>query len=507
MNLPKLHKFVPYSFVLVLTLLGFIALTQRPVLGKRTQDIQYGADPILGPVLEPCVTDATVPGATVVDPEQEWEQILRSAQPGATILFHGGTYQGSDKLWLPAGAAGAPIMLQPYNCEAVILYTSLRPLSYTVIAGLTLQAQDIADQDYVIRIDSEYKGEYWGNITQVTIRNNRIYGGMTDAVRISDDIANITITGNLIDGGATGHNIFVTSEKHLQQPDQILITNNKLTKRLFDTPAEDMFQVRDVGYVAFTFNTCTDGVNMEQCVDIKTTTTPLLIANNFFDGAHLHVAGTGEDKADGCMVIHESDEVAEQHLIEHNYFNQCKGAAIRFAAGEGEQEIGSGIVRYNLFLQTSDQQGALSLFNAHNVLFLNNTMICGRFKLGNSAQTSTPSNTTIKNNIFYKTSIEDHTSPSNAPYSCSYNLFYATRGSGFVTSGCVSSSNVDPQFVGATIHNFHLQSTSPALSAGEGGVHLGAFSWVEPPVDLPFQFYLPVVVQIPPFSSELACQS
>lgn len=505
MYLPKLHKFVPHSLALTLTLLGIITVTHRPVLGERTQDVHYGADAMLGPVLEPCVTDATAPGATVVRPEQGWEQILLRAQPGATLLFRGGTYQGSDKLWLPAGAAGAPIVLKPYNCEAVTLYTSLRPLSYTVIAGLTLMAQDVADQDYVIRIDSEYKGEYWGNITQVTIRNSIIYGGMTDAVRISDDITDITITGNMIDGGSTGHNIFVTSEKHLQQPDQILITNNKLTKRLFDTPAEDMFQVRDVGYVAFTFNTCTDGVNMEQCVDIKTTTTPLLIANNFFDGEHLHLVGTGEDKANGCMVIHESDEVAEQHLIEYNYFNQCKGAAIRFAAGEGEREIGSGIIRYNLLLQTSDQQGALSLYRAQNVLFLNNTTVCGRFKLGNSNQTSTPSNTMIKNNIFYKTQIEDNTSLPDSPYSCSYNLLYATSGSGFITSGCASSSNADPQFVGATIHNFHLLPTSPALSAGEGGADLGAFSWAELPVDLPFQFYLPVVVQSPPVSSELAC--
>ena len=467
----------------------------------------YGALEGVGPALEPCATEATEANVTVIDPADDWQQLLINAPPGRTFLFHAGVYQAHDKLWLPAGAPDQPITLKPYNCEAVTLYASLRPLSHTLIAGLTIEATDLSDADYVIRIDSEYKGKYWGNITQVLLRNNRIRGGSIDALRISDDATHITITGNHIDGGATGHNIFVTSEKLLQRPDQIVITNNKLTKLLFDTPAEDMLQVRDVGYVEFTYNTCTDGLHMEQCVDIKTTTQPILIAHNFFDGEHLHQKGTGEDGADGCMVIHESDTVADQQVIEYNYFRRCKRAAIRFASGTGTGLISSGRVRYNLFFQTSYQEGEIPVVKAENLEFLNNTVICGRFKLGNGDQTRLPVNTLIQNNIFYKSQIEDNTLLPTAPYTCTHNLLFATLDSGFAVSGCTATLDQDPQFAAALLADFRLQATSPAVHAGEAQADLGALSLLQPvtSVDLPYRLYVPAVQQSQ--APELNCAS
>lgn len=458
----------------------------------------YGAAEGVGPALEPCATEDSATNVTVIQPDDDWQQILLRAQPGTTFLFRAGTYQSADKLWLPAGAPNQPLTLKPYNCEAVSLYTSLRPLSYTVIAGLTIEAKDVRDSDYVMRIDSEYKGKYWGNITQVLIRNNLIRGGSIDAVRISDDATHITITGNHIDGGAAGHNIFVTSEKLLQRPDQIVITNNKLTKLLFDTLAEDMLQVRDVGYVEFTYNTCTDGLQMEQCIDIKTTTQPILIAHNFFDGEHLHQRGAGEDGADGCMVIHESDTVADQHVIEYNYFRRCKGAAIRFASGTGTGLISSGRVRYNLFFQTSYHEGELPVVQAQNLEFLNNTMICGRFKLGNGDQTRLPVNTLIQNNIFYKSQIEDNTLLPAAPYTCTRNLLFSTLDSGFTVSGCTETVAQDPQFAAVALADFRLLATSPAVHVGEAQADLGAFDLVQPlpPADnLPYRLFLPAVQQ------------
>jgi len=467
--------------------------------------IRYGAANILGPAIEPCATTDTIPGALLLEPTDEWEETLTNAQPGATILLHGGTYQAREKIWLPAGTVDQLITIKPYNCEEVTLFASLRPLSYTTIAGLTIDARTMADSNYVMRIDSEYKGNYWGNITQVVIRNNLLRGGQIDAVRISDDSTNITITGNLIDGGATGHNIFVTAEKRLHWPDQIFITNNRLTKTLFDSAAEDMFQVRDVGYVAFTFNTCSDGNAMEQCIDIKTTTTPLLIANNFFDGERLHLRNTGEDGSNGCMVIHESDEFADQHLIENNYFKQCKGAAIRFAAGDEGNEISSGLVRYNLFYQTTYSEGAITIARANDLVFTHNTMICSRLKLGNSEQTKVPRNLVLKNNIFYKTKIEDHTSLPTYPYTCAHNLLFATLGSGFSVSGCANGQVADPQFAAATAANFHLLPTSPALHTGENGVDIGAFPGMPAATDLRFSLYLPIIRQNNSSTAEIMC--
>jgi hypothetical protein len=465
----------------------------------RAQNTVYGAAAI-GPNLEPCVTEAAGTTITVISPTDNWQQLLTQAKPGTTLLLRGGSYQAQDKLWLPAGAPDQFITIKPYNCEPVTLYAGLRPLSYTIIAGLTLEAKGLNDTNYVVRIDSEYKGKYWGNITQVFIRNNMIRGGKIDAIRISDDSTHVTITGNHVDGGGTGHNIFVTSEKLLQRPDQIYITNNKLTKQYFDTPAEDMFQVRDVGYVEFTYNTCTAGINMEQCVDIKTTTRPLLIAHNLFDGEQLHQQGAGEDGANGCMVIHENDSAPDQHIIEYNYFKRCKGAAIRFASGSEEGLSSSALVRYNLFFQTTYHEGELPVVRAQNLHFLNNTTICGRFKLGNGDQTRLPTSTFIKNNIFYKTQIEDNSLP-NYPYTCKNNLLYGLGGSGFVGSGCTNTVEQDPQFAAALVADFRLLPTSPALQAGEDQANLGALALFEPVVqpppstDLQLHLYLPFIRQ------------
>ena len=479
----------------------FIARAQSASYGSEA----YGADVDVGPQRESCVTEASGSNTTLINPDDGWEAIVASAQPGATLLFRAGSYQANDKLWLSPGTADGVITLKPYNCEEVTLYGSWRPLSYTVIAGLTLEAKGTSDNNYVMRIDSEYKGDYWGNITKVIIRNNRIRGGQIDAIRISDDASQITLVGNHIDGGLTGHNIFVTSEKLIQRPHEILITNNQLTKNLSDLPAEDMLQVRDVGYVEFTYNTCTEGINMEQCIDIKTTTMPLLIAHNFFDGARLHKNGSGEDGADGCMVIHEGDGVADQHIVEHNFFKRCKGAAIRFASGSQDGMVSSGMVRYNLFAQTSYSEGEIPLVRAQNVHFLNNTMVCGRLKLGNSQQTKLPTATVIKNNIFYKTEIEDNTVLPASTYTCAHNLLFTTLGNGFAISGCTSVLATDPQFVGASGGDFRLLTTSPALQASEVNGTLGALPLFQPATNLSFQLYLPVIHQAMKASLEISC--
>ncbi len=159
--------------------------------------VRYGATSLLGPALEPCATSENSPAARVVGPTDDWEATLTNAQPGDTILLRGGNYLASTKLWLPAGAPDQLITIKPYDCEQVTLFASIRPLAYTLIAGLTIEARTLADSHYVIRIDSEYKGAYWGNITQVTLRNNNIYGGLTDAIRISDHTTDHRIVGKV----------------------------------------------------------------------------------------------------------------------------------------------------------------------------------------------------------------------------------------------------------------------------------------------------------------------
>ncbi|MEZ4859701.1 MAG: hypothetical protein R3C14_00260 [Caldilineaceae bacterium] len=457
---------------------------------QNSQPIIYGASNLIGPALEPCATENTTSNAVVLAPTSDWQQYLtKTAKPGETILLHGGVYQANKKLWIAAGAAEQPITIKPYGCEEVTLLAGLRLASYTVVAGLTIEA---AEAQWVIQIDSN---DDVGSIQEVALQNNNLRGGTIDAVRISDDVVNVRITGNHIDGGEGGHDIFVAQNKTTYQPNHIYITNNRLTKSFFKGPAEDMLQVRGVGYVEFTGNTCTDGYDMEQCVDIKTTSAPMLIANNFFDGDHLHLAGKGEDGAGGCMVIHEAVGTTSQHVIEHNFFDHCKDSIIRFGA-DSSPVTSNGIIRYNLFDQTGQPNSLMQIQRATSLEFVNNTFICGHFKLGHSNEQDIPQSTLIKQNIFYQVDLEDHVSTANsgATYTCPTNIFFGATGN-FRPEHCPNSSASDPHFVNMLSQNYYLMPDSPALGTGESGVDLGAYSAWTYNASAPtyaFQLFLPV---------------
>jgi hypothetical protein len=446
--------------------------------------VHYGVSVPIGPAQEPCEDEQSTPNAVVLSNQDDWEEAIEDAAPGTTLLLRGGDYRASDSIRIAAGAPGQPITLKPYRCEAVSLFASLRPRSHNIIAGLHLETKGIAKGDWVIRVD----GKNLGHIEDVTIRYNTILGGVIDAIRILDDTRRITIYGNTIDGGSNGHNIFVTAENQVLLPDEIEISQNRLSKRYYDSPAEDMFQVRDVAKVSFTHNTCTDGLNMEECVDIKTTTEPIVIQYNLFVGDRLQQIGQGEDGASGCLVIHESDGVADNHLIEYNYFRNCRGSSLRLATGQ-LGHTSRATIRWNLITHPT-QEDKISIWQAQDVEFNHNTVINGQLRLGDSGKMRQPINTVIKNNIFYRTQIEDRTAPPTSTYSCSHNLLFETTGSGFVNSPCSGTVVADPLFVMPSAENYQLRPETPANSRGEDGLPLGAFGIGTPPS----LTYLPLVV-------------
>lgn len=445
----------------------------------------YGAPDVVGEAREPCVTDSA---AVVLDTAVNWENALETAQPGDRFLLRAGTYATADQLRLPAGSADQPIIIQPYNCEAVTLQGTIRPQSHNVLAGLRLELPKTSSENWVIRLD----GKNLGHIEDVVIRNNTILGGKIDALRISDDVADVDITGNRIDGGSNGHVIFVTSENGLFLPDDIYIANNKLTKSYFMTTSEDMLQVRDARRVYFVRNTCTDGWLMEQCVDVKSTAVPLIITGNLFDGDNLHQGGPGEDGAAGCMVIHETDGHLENHRITDNYFANCTGTTIRFASGDLD-EISRATVQRNVMVHPSSEMDAyvIPIWQAQDVVFSSNTIIRGHLKLGDSAQIKLPQGTVLQNNIFYQTRIDDRTLPPDSVYTCSHNLLYQTAGAGFVNSPCANTLFAAPMFVDLAGGDFHLQAGSPAQAAGINGVDLGAYPYAS--IVFTSHLYLPAV--------------
>jgi hypothetical protein len=485
---------IPVAVLIVFSLLQIIQSTGsgwwRPTSVQTTGPTSTIPVAVPATAAEPCDTLTTQPDAIVLSPDLPWtEPLTDPADPHRIFLLRGGLYRTSDKLWLKAGAPTAPLLIKPYNCEPVILHSSIRPASHTVLAGLTIEATGIEDIKWAIRLD----GKNEEPIRNVTLRHNIIRGGTIDALRISGDVQTVELAGNDIDGGESGHDIFITAEGTAVLPAGITITRNLLTKAHFTSAAEDMIQIRDTGALTITENICTAGHNMEQCIDIKNTTAPLLIARNLFDGDNLHRAGTGADQAGGCMVIHEDDGHGEQHRIEYNEFRHCKGTIIRFATGS-RAETSSAQVRYNLFLQAEEQASVMPVEIATDLHLLNNTFVGGTLKLGNSAQTRFPRGLRLQNNIFYQTAIEDHT-PVTAPYDCTHNLLYQVDGAGFITAPCTQTTTADPQFIDSAHGNFYLLPSSPALNGGANGSTIGALPAIFPPTGLTHHLFLPLLRQ------------
>lgn len=472
---------------LITVSLFLLVIQRQPVLAAATAPLTYpefGAMATVGEALESCVSTAQLPTAKVLTPEQDWQAALQAGQAGDTFLLHGGVYQATALLVLPPGQPDRPLTIKPYNCEAVTLYAAVRPRSYNTLAGLHIETKNLLEERWVIRVD----GKAYGHITGVIIRNNTIWGGTLDAVRVLDDTANVQITGNYIDGGGNGHTVFITAEDQQLLPDQIEVSNNVLTKAYYRSISEDMFQVRDVQHVTFTHNTCTNGYAMEQCVDIKSTRVSLEISHNLFDGDQLHLGGAGEDAAEGCMVIHEYDGDPQPHLIDHNFFRNCKGSVIRFAAASVDRgEISSAVVSDNLITAPNAGEGVIPVFQARNVEFNHNTLVNAYIKLGDAAHSRTPQNTTFRNNIIYQTAIDDHATAAGTAVACRHNLLFAVDGNNFDPNSCANSIMADPEFVEPAAGNFQLQPDSPAATAvGDDGRSLGAaIQEVPQPVAVP----------------------
>lgn len=443
----------------------------------------YGAATIVGEPLEACETEQTRPTARILTTAAAWQTALQNAAPGTVFLLRGGLYQASQSVRIGAGLAGQPVTVKPYNCEAVTLRGGLQLQSYTLLAGLRIESA-LATQtgpSYALRIDGKTTVR-----RGITIRHNTIVGGEIDAIRLNDQVSDVTITGNRIDGGKGGHDLFVTTETTpvvtAKSPTNIVISNNRFTKvyyRASGIASEDMFQVRDAQVIQFLANTCENGSRMEQCVDIKNVSAPLTIQGNLFNGATLQQDGPGEDRSSGCMVIHEFDGRPEAHLIERNYFRHCRTTIIRFAS-EGGLANSSGIVRYNVFLNAgSTDDEALLLWRSENVRFENNTMIRGVLKLGRGnglAQNPpiTPKNTTFKNNLFYQSRLDDNTRVPDFTYQCGFGLFFQLSQRGNRTFQCATSLTTDPRLTLLSAEDYRPAANSLACTSGENRTTIGA---------------------------------
>ena len=445
----------------------------------------YGADDLLGPEREACADETSLPGSTVLSVADPWEAILESSQ-GGDFLLRGGNYLIEDQLRLLNATAATPLLVKPYACETVTLTGTIRPGSYVALAGLNLQLPLNSAENWVIRLD----GKNLGHLEHILLRNNRIVGGKIDALRISDDVSDVIIAGNLIDGGQEGHVLMITAEEQQHLPDQILIKNNLLSKATFDHPSEDMIQVRDVAHITIAYNSCANGRRMEQCIDIKNTTVPLHIRRNYFAGDTLHQDGPGEDGSAGCLVIHEEDGLPDNHIIQENYFENCQETTIRLGTG-GSGDFSRMTFERNILIHPSNglNEYVMAIWKSDQVVFRHNSIVRGHLKLGKSTGQLQPTDAVLDHNIFYQTRIDDHVIAPNS-YTCHHNLQFQTEGTGFLQT-CNAGISGDPLFVSIPAGDLHLRPGSPAAGTGLNGVDLGAY----PLIQYGLRHYLPVLAR------------
>jgi hypothetical protein len=337
---------------------------------------------------EPCVTNGTR-----VTPQDHYSDISR-AQPGTTILLSAGTY---EHLSVPAGGVGKPLTIKPFDCERVLIRGSLEVSSYNVIAGVEVEAPD---NRWVMRIGSNSSRP----VTDVTIRNSTIRGGVIDAIRIVDNASRITLTGNDLDGGRDNHVVKVASDEGVYHPHDITLSNNNLHKNYFrGSSTEDLFQAEGHGTVMLTGNIF--GYNPgEDGVDIKTGTGGVTVVSNYFAGPQINAE---------CVLV-QGDGGA--NLIEGNYFNRSCTLSVG-----AHLDSSTAIVRHN-FLVDSE----LRLRRSFGAQVVDNTVVSGTFTLGLEADDQ-PRDVVIKNNLFLRTRVHDRTAAGSA-YRCLQNIMSATSG-------------------------------------------------------------------------------
>jgi hypothetical protein len=335
------------------------------------------------------------------------------------------------------------------------------------------------------------------DVSNVTIRNNKLSGGKNDAFNIGASANNIIYSGNDINSGSagtacsgcgsTGGHTFTIGPYSGTPPNGVTIRGNRIRGSFFgDVMAgDDAIAVISGNNVVIEDNWIADHYNIEQILDIKqrNSTSPVTFRNNVVENNFLGTKG-GQDNGPGsggpCIVIgdHDSPSALKQHKIEGNWFEDCAHASNPandwfISIGDGNRP-GSALVRNNVYYGRGAVNPNMIFNQAYNTLVLNNTIFRGGFKIGRSGGCIPANHLTFKNNIFYETYVNDQTDscPGNK-YALLYNDLYNLP-KGFERGNQANNITANPQFVDSASGDFALKATSPAIDAGENGVDMGA---------------------------------
>jgi hypothetical protein len=441
-----------------------------------------------GPDLEPC-TQAGV----AVEPGDGWRERLEGARPGETILLRGGTYALAGSLRLPSGTPGQPILIKPYDCEAV----KLRPMAHapgigdalTAGSHVTVASLDIesASHESLLKVR---------NARDLELRHNRLAGGRNDAFVVSGG-EDLRFIGNAINSGpgqrtgitesSGGHLFYLKASDDGRGPRGVQIAGNHIEGSYFGdlVSGDDVFAVQAGDDVVIENNLITAQYNIENIIDIKTSgsSTPVVFrANRAADNFKGTKGGQDHHRPEACLVVGDSRSgPALRHLIADNLFDGCPGGF--FSIGGGER-TGSALITGNLFRDAAEAgepvagviARAVDTEVAHNVFYR------GALQLGRGygcSKTQMPQGLVIRDNIFDGTSIVDRTEDCpEVGYRLEHNLFHRLP-SGFKRRIARGNRELDPRFRDPGAGDFSLQAGSPAIGAATDGRNLGPAA--EPP--------------------------
>jgi len=191
-----------------------------------------------------------------------YKTVVSGASPGAVLLLRAGTY--SDDVKVPAGSSGSPIVLKPFNRGQVTITGQLTLSSFNVLGGVTINRPGKQYALFIDQKDSTPK-------TDIEVRYCNVFGGSTEAIRLSRNVRNIQIHHCLVDGGENHHNLLSiggSAEGSSWAPTNVEIHHNVFTKARTGGGNEDGIQLNGWGYHRIHHNNFRDIPN-ENGIDIK----------------------------------------------------------------------------------------------------------------------------------------------------------------------------------------------------------------------------------------------